>query len=58
VGAFDRAGIRAEAAAGAALAALPQLEDVEGPIVLVLTGRNIDDDLLARCRDAPESFPD
>lgn len=58
VGAFDRAGIRAEAAAGAALAVLPQLDDVEGPIVLVVTGRNIDDDLLARCRDAPESYSD
>lgn len=58
VAAFDGAGIRAEAAAGAALAALPQLADVEGPIVLIVTGRNIDDDLLARCRDAPESFPD
>ncbi len=58
VGAFDRAGIRAEAAAGAALAALPQLGDVDGPIVLVVTGRNIDDELLARCRDRPESFPD
>jgi threonine dehydratase len=58
VSAFDRAGIRAEAAAGAALAALPQLGDVEGPVVLVVTGRNIDEELLARCRDAPESFPD
>jgi len=58
VAAFERAGIRAEAAAGAALAAVPQLEDVGGPIVLVVTGRNIDDDLLARCRDAPDSFPD
>jgi threonine dehydratase len=58
VGAFARAGIRAEAAAGAALAALPQLGDADGPIVLVVTGSNIDDDLLARCRDEPESFPD
>src|SRR5581483_7985962 len=58
VGAFDRAGIRTEAAAGAALAALPQLDDVDGPIVLVVTGRNIDDDLLARCHERPESFPD
>ena len=49
VAAFDAAGIRAEAAAAAALAALPYLED-EGPIVLVVTGGNIDDDLLARCR--------
>lgn len=55
---LDRAGIRAEAAAGAGLAGLPQLEDVAGAIVLILTGRNIDDDLLARCRDEPGSFPD
>jgi threonine dehydratase len=57
VAAFDRAGIRVEAAAAAALAALPQLADVDGPIVLVVTGRNIDDELLARCRDEPERFP-
>ena len=47
--AFDDAGIRAEAAAAAALAALPRIE-ADGPIVLVVTGRNIDDELLARCR--------
>jgi threonine dehydratase len=45
---FHRAGIRVEAAAAAALAALPQI-DAAGPIVLIVTGRNIDDDLLARC---------
>jgi threonine dehydratase len=49
--AFDDAGIRAEAAAAAALAALPRVE-AAGPIVLVVTGRNIDDELLARCRAA------
>jgi threonine dehydratase len=48
--AFDDAGIRAEAAAAAALAALPRIE-ADRPIVLVVTGRNIDDELLARCRD-------
>jgi threonine dehydratase len=47
--AFDDAGIRAEAAAAAALAALPRIE-ADGPIVLVVTGSNIDDELLARCR--------
>jgi threonine dehydratase len=56
VAAFDHAGIRVEAAAAAALAALPEIDE-EGPIVLILTGRNIDDELLARCRDDPESFP-
>jgi len=57
VGSFDRAGVRAEPAAGAALAALSQLDDVDSPVVLVVTGGNIDDDLLVRCRDAPDSFP-
>lgn len=58
VAAFADEGIRAEAAAGAALAAVDQLADVDGAIVLVLTGRNIDDDLLDRCRTDPDSFPD
>jgi len=57
VAAFERAGVRAEPAAAAALAAVPQLGDVDDPIVLVLTGGNIDDDLLERCRDRPETFP-
>lgn len=58
VAAFDRNGIRVEAATGAGLAALAQLGDLDGPIVLVVTGRNIDDDLLARCCTDPGSFPD
>jgi threonine dehydratase len=58
VGAYAEAGIRAEGAAGAALAALPQLEDLDGPVVLVVTGRNIDDDLHARACERPRSFPD
>jgi len=57
VAAFDGAGIRAEPSAGAALAALEQLDDVEAPIVLIVTGGNIDEELLARCRDDSESFP-
>jgi threonine dehydratase len=58
VGALARGGIRAEGAAGAALAALPQLADVEGVVVLVVTGRNIDDELHERACARPESFPD
>jgi threonine dehydratase len=58
VGAFDKVGIRAETAAGAGLAALAQLADVRGKVVLVVTGRNIDDELLARCRDDAGSLPD
>lgn len=56
VAAFDAAGVRAEAAAAAALAALPSL-DADGPIVLVVTGRNIDDELLDRCRATAERPP-
>ncbi len=55
---FDAAGIRAEAAAGAGLAGITQLGETDGPIVLVVTGGNIDDDLLRRCREDPGSFPD
>jgi threonine dehydratase len=58
VGAYAEAGIRVEGAAGAALAALPQLADVDGPIVLIVTGRNIDDDLYVRACQQPESFAD
>jgi threonine dehydratase len=55
--AFADAGIRVEGAAAAGLAALPQLPPLGGPIVLVVTGCNIDEELLARARKQPESFP-
>jgi threonine dehydratase len=58
VAAYSEVGIRVEGAAAAALAAVPQLADVGDPLVLVVTGGNIDDDLLARCIESPESFPD
>ena len=57
VGAYADAGIRAEGAAGAALAALLQLDDLGDPLVLIVTGRNIDDELFTRAREEPESFP-
>jgi threonine dehydratase len=57
VGEYAHAGIRAEGAAGAALAALPQLDDLGDPLVLVITGRNIDDELFTRARKQPDSFP-
>jgi threonine dehydratase len=57
VGTYADAGIRAEGAAGAALAALPQLDDLGDPLVLVVTGRNIDDELFTRVREHPDSFP-
>ena len=58
VGALAEAGIRAEGAAAAALAAVPHLEDVGDPLVLVVTGRNIDDELFTRAVEAPETFPE
>ncbi len=58
VGSYAGAGIRVEGAAAAGLAALPQLTQVGDPLVLVVTGRNIDDDLLRRAVERPESFPD
>ena len=58
VGAYAGAGIRAEGAAAAALAALPSLPVPEGPIVLVVTGRNIDEGLWRRAVESPGDFPD
>jgi threonine dehydratase len=58
VGAYADAGIRAEGAAGAALAAVRHLDEVSDPLVLIVTGRNIDDELFTRAREEPESFPD
>jgi threonine dehydratase len=55
---FAAVGIRVEGSAAAPLAAFkrrrPQLE----PIVLIVTGRNIDDELHRRCVEEPDSFPD
>ena len=56
VAAFAEAGIRAEGAAAAGLAALPQLPDLAGPVVLVVTGHNIDDALLERAQRARVVF--
>jgi threonine dehydratase len=58
VGAFATAGIRVEGSTGAALAALGAVEPPDGPIVLIVTGHNIDDDLHRRAVEQPESFPD
>jgi threonine dehydratase len=57
VGAFADAGIRVEGSAAAGLAALPQVPSLNGPIVLVVTGRNIDEELLNRARNQPQAFP-
>jgi threonine dehydratase len=58
IGSFAKAGVRVEGSAAAALAALDQLEPVEGPTVLVVTGSNIDDELYRRAVEQPETFPD
>jgi threonine dehydratase len=56
IGRLAAQGIRAEASAAASLAGLAHLADLPQPIVLLVTGRNIDDDLFERaCRD-PCSF--
>jgi len=56
LGDYARAGLRVEGAAAAALAVLPQLADVEGPVVLLVTGRNIDEALHRRAAEQPETF--
>jgi threonine dehydratase len=48
VAAYAEAGIRAEGAAAAPLAALRRLPDLPAPVVLIVTGRNIDDALYKR----------
>jgi threonine dehydratase len=55
IAAYASVGVRVEAAGAASLAALDQVEP-EGPVVLVVTGRNIDDDLHERAVRDPESF--
>jgi threonine dehydratase len=58
VGAFDRAGIRVEGSPAAALASLGQIEELNGPVVLIVSGRNIDEELHRRAVEDPDSFPD
>ena len=58
VGDYAAAGIRAEGAAASALAAYRKLPPELEPMVLVVTGRNIDDELHRRCVEDPDSFPD
>jgi len=58
VGDYATAGVRAEGAAAAALAAVPDLNDLGDPLVLVVTGRNIDEELFKRACEHPDSFLD
>jgi len=57
VGAFAAAGIRVEGSGAAGFAALPHVPDLNGSIVLVVTGRNIDEDLHEQARNQPQAFP-
>ena len=57
VGAFAEAGIRVEGSAGASLAGLEALPPADGPVVVMVCGRNIDEDLYRRALDQPDSFP-
>jgi threonine dehydratase len=57
IGALASVGIRVEASGAAALAALPQVDPVDGPVVLIVTGRNIDEALYRRAVEEPGSFP-
>jgi threonine dehydratase len=54
---FAGAGMRVEGSTGAGLAALEHAPQ-DGPVVLIVTGRNIDDDLHRRAVEQPDSFPD
>ena len=58
VGAYADAGIRAEGAAAAALAAVAHLDDLGDLLVLIVTGHNIDEELFTRACREPDSFPD
>ena len=53
------AGLPVEPSAAAAVAALRDGAGIEtpGPVVLVMTGRNVDDALVERARREPDSFP-
>jgi threonine dehydratase len=55
---YDGAGIRVEGSGAASLAAFTNLPPDDEPTVLIVTGRNIDDDLHRRCVEDPDSFPD
>jgi threonine dehydratase len=58
IGELAASGLRAEGAAASGIAALTQSPTLRGPIVVVVTGRNIDEDLYRRAVTDPDSFPD
>jgi threonine dehydratase len=58
VGDFAAADIRVEGSGAAALAAFRELSPDGGATVLIVSGRNIDDELHRRAVEDPDSFPD
>ena len=56
VGAYAEVGIRVEGAAAAPLAVALR-ESLPSPVVLIVTGRNVDDELWRRAVETPHSFP-
>jgi threonine dehydratase len=58
MGACAQVGIRVEPAAAAGLAALSRIPDVEGPVVAILTGRNVDDEVWRQAVEKPDAFSD
>jgi threonine dehydratase len=55
VGAYAEVGIRVEGAAAASLAVALR-ESLPRPVVLIVTGRNIDDGLWRRAVETPDTF--
>lgn len=55
---YAAAGIRAEGAAGAGLAAALLAPELPDPLVVVVTGRNVDEGVYRRAIESPDSFPD
>jgi threonine dehydratase len=55
---YADAGIRVEGSGAASLAGFRNLTPDGEPTVLIVTGRNIDDELHRRCVEQPDSFPD
>ncbi|HKD16321.1 MAG TPA: pyridoxal-phosphate dependent enzyme [Thermoanaerobaculia bacterium] len=57
MGVCARTGIRVEPAAAAGLAAVGEISSLEGPIVAIVTGRNVDDEVWRRAVENPDAFP-
>jgi threonine dehydratase len=55
---YAAVGIRVEGSGAASLAAYRKRPAQLEPVVLIVTGRNIDDEVHRRCVEDPDSFPD